>query len=152
MTIKPYNVVVATFFIAITMATTFPEAAKAQTPALLLFGGNNHKVFLGCLNCNRFDQGSVCNRYASHGSRFSSKSIWNGHSIYGSRYSTYSPWNRHASNPPVIVDRDGNFYGYFTANRFHARRTTSAFFLAFLDNVDEVNNDRERARDIFCGD
>ena len=29
---------------------------------LLLFGGHNHKVFLGCLTCNQYDAGSVFNR------------------------------------------------------------------------------------------
>jgi len=149
---KPYSVAVTTFFIAMAMATTFPDAVKAQNPELLLFGGNNHEVFIGCLNCGRFGQGSVCNRFGPHGSRYSAESIWAPYGEYGSRYSSYSPWSRYATNPPVIVDREGNFYGYFTSNRHHSRRTTIGFFLTFLDNVNEVNNDREHARNLFCND
>ncbi|MCS7173981.1 MAG: hypothetical protein N0A24_11550 [Armatimonadetes bacterium] len=125
-------------------------AAQAQTPELLLFGGRDHRVFLGCLNCGRFDPDSVCNRFGEYGSRFSSRSIWNRFGDYGSRFSPYSPWNRLALYPPVIVDRQGNFYGYFTSNRFHPNRTTIRFFLIFLDNVDEVYEDLERARNLFC--
>ena len=119
---------------------------------LLLFGDRNHKTFLGCLNCGQYDSASVCNRYGNHGSRFSSESIWNRFREYGSRFASYSPWNKYATNPPVIVDREGNFYGYFTSNRFHSKRTNSKFHLTFLDNVDEVNDDLERARDLFCAD
>jgi hypothetical protein len=126
--------------------------AQAQTPELLLFGGRDHKTFLGCLNCSRFDLSSVCNRFGDHGSRFSLTSIWNRFGDYGSRLSSYSPWNRFASDPPVIVDSVGNFYGYFTSNRFYSGRTTIRFFLVFLDNVDEVYEDLERARDLFCSE
>jgi len=91
----------------------------AQTPELLLFGGRNHRVFLGCLNCGGLNSDSVCNRFGDYGSRFSDKSIWNRFSDHGSRFSDYSPWNRFASDPPVIVDADGAFYGYLTSNRFH---------------------------------
>ena len=126
--------------------------AWGQVPALLLFGGRDHDVFLGCLNCSRLETVSVCNRFGEKGSRFSSKSIWNRLGDYGSRLSHLSPWNKLAPYPPVVVDRDGSFYGYFTANRVDPTRTQIKFFLTFLDNVDEVNNDLERARDLFCGD
>lgn len=126
------------------------QVANAQTSALLLFGGENRNTFLGCLNCNRFDTASVCNKYGDHGSRFNSESIWNRFGEYGSRFSAYSPWNRYASDPPAIVDQRGGFYGYFTANRSHTQRTTIGTFLLFLDNSDEVNDDLQRARDLFC--
>jgi hypothetical protein len=124
--------------------------AAQSSPALLLFGGPNNKVFLGCLNCGRLDSGSVCNRLGEHGSRLSNESIWNRLGHYGSRLSMYSPWNRLASNPPIIVDANGNSYGYFTSNRLHPSRTTIRFFRAFLDNSDQVNEDLENARELFC--
>lgn len=149
MTIRLYHVAIAPIIIVLALAVT---AAQAQAPELLLFGGRDQQTFLGCLNCSRFDPSSVCNRFGDHGSRFSSESIWNRFGDYGSRFSSYSPWNRFASDPPVIVDRNGNFYGYFASSRFHLRRTTIRFFLVFLDNVDEVNEDLERARDLFCNE
>ena len=126
------------------------STASAQAAEFLLVGDSDHSTFLGCLNCSRFDSGSVCNRFGDAGSRFSSTSIWNPFGNYGSRFSPTSPWNKFASDPPVIVDRQGNFYGYFTASRLHSQRTTIQFFLAFLDNVDQVTEDLQRARDAFC--
>jgi hypothetical protein len=122
---------------------------SAETP-LLLFGGRDHKVFLGCLNCGHFEAGSVCNSFGEHGSQFSGESIWNPFGDYGSQFNSYSPWNQFASDPPVVVDHEGQFYGYFTANRMHLKRTRIEFFLIFLNNVDEVNEDLERARGLFC--
>ena len=124
----------------------------AQTPELLLFGGRDHDVFLGCLNCGHFDASSVCNRYSPSGSQFSSNSIWNRFGPYGSQFSPLSPWNTYASDPPVVVDRSGGFYGYFTANRFHPKRTTIPFFLVFLDHPEQAVQDLEHAQDVFCGD
>jgi hypothetical protein len=126
--------------------------AKTQNVALLLFGGANHKTFLGCLNCARFDSSSVCNRLGEFGSRFSDTSIWNRFSDYGNRFANTGAWNRLATDPPVIVDRDGSSYGYFTANRYYPSRTKIRAFLAFLDNVDDVNADLQKARDAFCGE
>ena len=41
---------------------------------------------------------------------------------YGSSYNSDSPWNAYGSNPPVVVDKSGNFYGYFTVNRYKDKR------------------------------
>jgi hypothetical protein len=128
------------------------QVGSAQTPALLLFGSKDHNVFLGCLNCGRFDSSSVCNRFGDFGSRFSDKSIWNRFGDYGSRFSSESPWNKFAADPPVVVNKDGQFYGYFTSNKYHDKRTNIRSFLGFLDNVDDVNNDLDKARDTFCGE
>jgi len=130
------------FFICVT-------SLVAQAPELLLFGGPDQDVFLGCLNCRPFNPESICNRSKDYGSRYSSTSIWNRHSDYGSRYSSNSPWNQHASDPPAIIDRKGNFYGYMTASRFHAQRTRSPLLLQLLDS-NLVGNDLWEARDWFC--
>jgi len=134
------------------VALVLELAASSIATELLLFGGRDHDVFLACLNCSRYDSGSVCNRYSENGSRYGDKSIWNRYGDFGSRYSEFSPWNRYASNPPVIVDRDGNFYGYFTANRFRDKRTKIKTLVILTDNVDWVIEDLARARDAFCGD
>ena len=119
-----------------------PSPAFSPRPALgvalLLFGGHDHGVFLGCLNCSKYDSGSVWNKYGDHGSRYSDTSIWNRYGTYGSKYSDESPWNPYAQNPPVVVDHDGNFYGYFTANRYFQKRTTIPSLLKLLDNYDTI--------------
>ena len=93
-------------------------ASSASAQELLLFGGRNHDVFLGCLNCSEYDSDSICNEYGM-GSRYESNGIFNRYSSFGSRYSNSSPWNRYSTSDsvPVLVDRGGNFFGYFTINR-----------------------------------
>src|SRR5215475_10262861 len=54
---------------------------------IMLFGGEDHKVYLGCLSCNEYASDSVLNRYGDHGSRYSDTSIFNKYGDYGSRYS-----------------------------------------------------------------
>ena len=141
-----FPALVAAFFIML-----ISSPARGQQPALLLFGDDDHKTFLGCLNCGRFETNSVCNRFGEYGSRFSEKSIWNRFGEFGSKVSDKSPWNKFATNPPVIVDGDGNSYGYFTSSRYHTSRTRNEFFLVFLDRPDDVNEDLQRASDLFCG-
>lgn len=87
---------------------------SSHAQVLYLFGGSNNEVFLGILNASSFETKSIWNEYGSFGSCYQSKSIWNKHGRYGSKYSQYSPFNEYALNPPVVVDKEGNFYGYFT--------------------------------------
>lgn len=131
------------------IAALFMSAA-CPAAELLLFGGKAHDVFIGCLSCSKYDSGSVCNKYGDHGSKYNDKSIWNKYADYGSKYSDLSPWNKYASNPPVVVDREGAFYGYFTANQYQDKRTRIKTLVQITDNVDWVNDDLDRARDTFC--
>lgn len=135
--------------ICVVGAVTF-MTAQAQTKALLLFGDSDRKTYLGCLNCGRYDSDSVCNRYGSYGSRYSSTSIWNIYGSFGSRYSGESPWNPYASNPPAVVDKDGGFYGYLTANRYNSKRTRIQALVALTDLSDEIMSDPDEIADRFC--
>ena len=93
-------------------------AAPAQAPsALLVFGGSDHKTFLGCLNCSEYGQSSIKNQY-SFGSPYG-HTIFNHFSEYGSEFSSDSACNPYATDPPVIVDGDGNYYGRLTVNEYH---------------------------------
>jgi hypothetical protein len=89
-----------------------PSATK-----LMLFGGRNNAVFLGCLTCSEYDTSSTHNQNGEFGSQYSNTSIWNNFSEYGSRYSSYSACNSSASSPPVIVDDEGTFYANLSLNR-----------------------------------
>jgi hypothetical protein len=89
---------------------------------LYIFGGENHDVYLGKLNANDYDSESIWNEYGKYGNSYNSNSIWNEYGRYGNEYSQYSPFNEYASYPPVIVDMDGNFYGYFTINEYKNNR------------------------------
>jgi hypothetical protein len=111
-------------------------AAGASSPQysakLMIFGGIDHKTYLGCLNCNEYASDSVFNSYGSNGSVYSSQSIWNQFSEFGSAYSTYSACNPYASDPPVIVDQNGAYYGRLTLNEFHPQRGAGAKYYGWL--------------------
>ena len=126
-------------------------AHAESNPAFLLFGGGGHKTFLGCLNCNKYDAGSVCNKYGQQGSKYASDSIWNKYGNYGSKHSHQSPWNKYASEPPAIVDKDGGFYGYLTANPYNGARTRIKALVALTDLWEEITDDPEPVADRFCG-
>jgi hypothetical protein len=104
-------------------------AGGGEPASLLLFGGENRTEFIGCLSCSRYDDASVLNRYGEHGSPYSDVSIHNRYGDYGSRYSEYSACNPYASDPPVVVDSEGNYYGRLTVDEFNPER---------FDEVDEV--------------
>ena len=123
--------------------------ALAQTPkALLLFGGEDHKTFLGCLNCAARDTSSVCNKYGK-GSKYDSDSIWNKYGDFGSKYSSDSPWNKFTNSAPIIVDKDGASYGYFSANKFHTDRTKIKSLVQILD-FQTANDDLATTFDLMC--
>jgi hypothetical protein len=131
-------------------SSTMPRAGAQDTKALLLFGGADHKTFLGCLNCTSASSGSVCNEYGK-GSEYASESIWNEYGTYGSEYSQYSPWNSYSDSAPIIVDRDGKSYGYFSVNAYHHDRTRIDWIVALLDFY-EKKNDLDETRKRLCGD
>ena len=113
--------------------------------SLLIFGGRNHDVYLGCLNCSKYETSSIWNQYGAHGSKYNSQCIWNQYGQYGGKYSNTSPFNPHASNPPVLVDEDGNFYGYFTANKYHTKRTNNKLALFIIEYWEMIANDVGKA-------
>ncbi len=45
--------------------------------ALHIYGGKDHDVYLGCLNCDKFNTSSIWNIYGTYGSRYNLLSIWN---------------------------------------------------------------------------
>lgn len=111
-------------------------AAHAQNDtALLLFGGMNHETFLSCLNCSQFDSNSIANKFGVYGSSFSSTSIFNHFSEYGSTFSTYSACNSYATDPPVIVDSVGRYYGRLTLNGFHPELGVGGQLMSWLSGA-----------------
>ena len=109
-----------------------PPTSVSPVPTLYLFGGEDHKTALGCLTCSKFDVNSVLNEYGMHGSQYSVDSIWNKYSEFGSRYSIYGVCNPYASDPPVIVDLNGNYYGRLTTNQYSLEWGIGRQFLTWL--------------------
>jgi hypothetical protein len=104
---------------------------------LMLFGGKNNKQYLGCLSCSEYDTDAITNEYGQYGSRYATNSIWNVYGTYGSQYSQYSWRNPYATSPPVVVDESGNFYGYFTENKYLPNRTRINCLVEILDMANE---------------
>jgi hypothetical protein len=110
----------------------------AQT--LHIYGGRNHKVYLGCLTCGEHDASSIWNS-RTYGNKSNANSIWNEHGSYGSDQSNLSPWSVNASHPPVIVDKSGKFYGYLTLNKSHRRRANLEPAVTMYKYYDMIRND-----------
>jgi hypothetical protein len=99
---------------------------------IMLFGGHDHRTYLGCLSCSEYVNDSVFNAYGNYGSRYSSTSVWNHYSDFGSRYSDEGACNPYATDPPVIVDLDGNYYGRLTLNNYHPQIAAGSKFHDWL--------------------
>lgn len=113
--------------IIIIVVFTFSTKFVGQT--LHLYGGSDNNVYLGCLNCSEHDSNSIWNEYGNYGSKYNSNSIWNEYGSYGSERQ-YSPFNEYALNAPIVVDEEGNFYGYFTVNEY--KKPKADFSLAMM--------------------
>lgn len=85
---------------------------------MLLFGGKNNSVFLGCFDCSEYDGESIHNTYGPHGSQYESESIFNQYGEFGGPYSDYSPCNPYSDEGPVLVGTGGEFYGRLTTNPY----------------------------------
>jgi len=126
------------------------SAAEAPTTkALLLFGGIDHKTFLGCLNCTKTDVASVCNEFGKYGSTYEADSIWNPYGTYGSEFNSSSPWNAFSTQAPIIANPDGTSYGYLSINEFHRDRTQTTWGLRLLD-FQAKGKDLEKTRKQYC--
>ena len=117
----------------------FEHLVFGQT--LMIFGGDDHDVYLGKLNASEYDSESIWNEYGSYGNSYSSTSIWNEYSSYGSDYGSYSPFNEYATYPPVIVDAQGNFYGYFTVNEYKSKRAEFNLVLIIYKYYKQIRED-----------
>lgn len=102
---------------------------------LMIFGGPNHSTYLGCLSCNEYASDSLFNEFSSHGSSYGAASIFNAYGSFGSKYSSTSACNPYATDPPVIVDGSGKYYGRLTVNRARSDGPPSAELRAWLAGV-----------------
>lgn len=116
---------------------------------LHLYGGKNNDVYLGCMNCSKYDSNSIWNSYGKYGSKYESNSIWNKYGSYGNEYNSDSPWNSYSSDAPVVVDKDGNFYGYFTINKYKSNRCETKLALLIYKYHEEIMEDVSKAYDVI---
>jgi hypothetical protein len=125
------------------------SASLVHSQELLLFGGSRHEEFLGCFNCSEFSSDSICNEFGM-GNSFRSESIFNEFGTFGNEFSSSSPWNDYSSSDdiPVLVDRNGNFYGYFTINEY---RGDAVEFATSLSEIYQMaGGDLDQVQTILC--
>lgn len=110
-----------------TYQPTHPTEVTQPSPArplVFLFGGEDHKTYLGCLTCDpdRYKD-ALLNADGPYGQCPCSfnqdcPSVFC-HSLFATFGSTgiaenYSACSNNASDPPVLVDNGGNYYGRFS--------------------------------------
>lgn len=108
---------------------------------LYIWGGEDQDVYLGKLNGSKYDSESIWNKYGKYGNKYNSNSIWNEYGKYGGEYSQYSPFNKYASHPPVLRDRNGKFYGYFTVSRYKSKRADYDIIDFICENYESIRED-----------
>jgi hypothetical protein len=108
---------------------------------LHIYGGRSHDIYLGCLNCNSYNSNSIWNNYGTYGSKYNDKSIWNSYGTYGGSYGDFSPFNTYANYPPVVVDKQGNFYGYLTINSYKDKRAEFDLALTIYKYYESIRDD-----------
>ena len=67
--------------------------------------------------------------------------MYNKNHTYGNKYNSYSPFNEYGSNPPVLRDKNGKFYGYFTANKYKSKRAKYDFIDVICENYEEIREE-----------
>ncbi len=92
-----------------------PQYSPSYAYPLHLYS-NDGKTYLGKLVTSPYDIDGVWNAYGTYGNKYNALSIWNTYGDYGSKYASTSAFNPYASAPPKIVDNNGIFFGYLTAN------------------------------------
>ncbi|HEY6346669.1 MAG TPA: hypothetical protein VIY49_34705 [Bryobacteraceae bacterium] len=111
-----------------------PSFAYGATK-LMIFGGPNRRVYLGCLNCSQISTDSVLNPAGEHGSPVFQESVYNHAGPYGSLVSPESACNPVANDPPMILDQSGRYYGRLTLNRLTPQIGIGLQFFAWLNRV-----------------
>jgi len=84
---------------------------------LRVFGGPGHAAYLGCLNCGNGEADSVFAGGGTYNGEPIGPSIVNPSSTFVSPYSAYSACNPFATDPPVVVDELGTYYGRLTVSQ-----------------------------------
>lgn len=131
------------------LGVPYSNSSTPPTKELLLFGGEGGTTFLGCLNCSITSETSICNPNGEFGSGEALASIWNDLGDYGSEASDHSPWSDASANPPMILDRNGDPYGYFTRNTTHRSRTRIPWLQVALEYYGKTKN-LEKTRVEMC--
>jgi hypothetical protein len=114
-------------YISITVEEPLPPTVLWDSYGkLMIFGQDSATTYLGCLTCSSWDSESVLSIFG-YGSSFGDTIFNNTFGTFGgeSIFYPYSACNPSASDPPIILDDDGGYYGRLTMNVNHSGRTSS---------------------------
>jgi len=87
--------------------------------AMHIWAGPLHREYLGCLNCDQFDVGSVWDGYGAMGwdSVFTANSHF---AKYRAAHGRYSACDAFAADPPVLMDNSLRHYGVLNVSDIRA--------------------------------
>lgn len=97
-------------------------------------------IYVGSLS-SPYERESIFNKFGTYGSRFNSKSIWNKFGKYGSKYNSCSPWNEYTRTPPVMLDDNNQFVGYFTVREYKCKRDFIPMMRYIKENFEDCADD-----------
>ena len=66
----------------------FYASNVGATEELFIYGSERQDQFLGCLNCNEFNEDSICNSFGQFGNEFSSIGMFNEFSTFGNEFNS----------------------------------------------------------------
>lgn len=116
-------------------AAAAPVASPPASQRVFLFGGKDHKTFLGCF-CGADAPDSLENdsgRFGKRGFNMEGPTLWTVIGPFRSSFDELSACNRFATNPPVIVREDGTFLARLTRNSTLPGAVRNEAVLKWLD-------------------
>lgn len=117
--VPPWVLAIAVLVAILVLAKSLNQyAAPADQVTLKVYGGDDSKVYLGCLSCDEHAEDSMINQTGQFGDRWSPLSLSNHASRYGDATSTTSACNPTALSPPVVEDSQGHILGRLTVNPY----------------------------------
>jgi hypothetical protein len=115
-------------------APSSPGPNSNTPPKVLLFGGLQHDVYLGCI-CDDRERDSIFNEHGDFGSKYAKVSIHSKFAPFGSNYDDTSVCNSRALHPPVAVTFDGKFLGFLTTNTSLSNAITMPKLVDWLNRL-----------------
>ena|SRR5947207_2598494 len=125
------------------------EPVQGARPVVWIFGGSDHKTFLGCLTCEPSAVNSIFNSDGDFGHcgglAFDNLYCHTLLSAFGSTglvAEETSACGPSSTNPPVLVDPDGHYYGRFSVGALlgHEDSVCSTLSRFYSDPVCKIVN------------
>ena len=126
-------------FIAVCVVALESQGTRRK---IMIFGGKSHQTYLGCLNCPSNARDSIFNESGQYGrcpGPFSDNLFCRGpFREFGSSgpFQDRSACGSNATDPPVIVDEDGGYYGRVSVGGAVGQRVSACWGVGRLTKHD----------------